>query len=100
MKKLLYLVVLLGLFVACGDAPSGPMGAVGTAEGPCEDYSRWREIPSPFEGERCFLYSHSADQSGVVCKRAEAIYLKTCADPKKRPDRPDPTATTPPPADP
>lgn len=92
--------LLITFFVACVESSSGPMKAVGTAEGPCEDYSRWREIPSPFEGERCFLYSPNSDQSGIVCKRTEAIYLKTCADPKKRPDRPEPAATTTPPSDP
>lgn len=89
--RLTQLAVFAGLLVACGESPSGPMGTVGTAEGPCEDFSRWSEIPSPFEGERCFLYAgRYQNQSGTVCKRVESVYLKTCADPKKRPDRPEP----------
>lgn len=79
-------VLLLCSLSAC-PAPPRAMSGVGTADGPCPDFSDWTEITSPFEGERCFKYDDSEDDNGIVCKRAESVYLTTCADPKKRPDQ-------------
>lgn len=80
--------------IACDDTPpNGAMKNTGTTTDPCEDFSRWEEIPSPFDGERCFAWeSMHTDESGVICKRSESVFLKTCADPQKRPDQkpPDP----------
>jgi hypothetical protein len=77
--------IILLLLLGCGTP--GPMQNLGTEAGPCGDFSSWGEVPSPFEGERCFMFSANHHQAGVVCKQTESLHLKACADPKLRPDQ-------------
>jgi len=46
-------------------------------------YSRWKEIDSPFQDERCFFYKDAGGDSsrgGIVCKLAAEVRLKPRAD--------------------
>lgn len=46
-----------------------------------QNYSAWMEIPSPFEGERCFAYQGSSTMNGLVCKKIGEFSFKSDASP-------------------
>ena len=85
--RIALLAVLLLLSFSCAVPEGGrPMKTFDEDGRECPDFSSWREILSPFEGERCFAFDESDYRNGVVCKRADSVYFKKCADPKARPN--------------
>jgi len=51
------------------------------AEGKCPNlFKDWKEVPSPFRHERCFVYAENHNWNGMICRPIEFIETRDCLD--------------------
>jgi hypothetical protein len=76
---------LILLLASCAVTDYKPISKLEEKQAECFSFSDWKEVPSPFVGERCFVYTSSsggdARIGGPICKKADDFVLDVCADP-------------------